>query len=231
MGILANALTIALGGLLGSRQNSKGGTHNYRILGISIVIISLVGFFENVYNVQGNKVVSENVIIVIFSFLLGSRIGDRLRIEDRLSRLGNTDSASFNAFLDAALFFGVGGLQISGPVMLAVNNDNSQLLLKCIIDAPFAIAFGATYGKVVSLSAVPVAAIQGAVALTAYCFSTFFSSEMTAQICAMGYIILFFSGFNLITDGKYRINNINMLPGIFFVIAFHIIIHITERIR
>ena len=230
MGIVANALTIMLGGFLGSKRKVKDSTHNYHILGIGIMIISLVGFFENVYNVQGEKVVSENLLVVIFSYLLGSKIGELLRVEDKLSHLGSTDNASFNAFLDTALFFGVGGLQISGPVLLAVNNDNSQLLLKCFVDAPFAIAFGATYGRVVSLSALPVAAIQIAVALTAYFFSSFFSNEMTAQLCAMGYIILFFSGFNLMTDGKQKVNNTNMLPGIFLVVLFNVIMNIMERV-
>ncbi len=230
MGILANALIIMLGGFLGSKRKMKDSTHNYHILGIGIIIISLVGFFENVYNVQGEKVVSENLIIVILAFLLGSKIGEWLKIEDRLSHFGNTDSASFNAFLDAALFFGIGGLQISGPVLLAVNGDNSQLLLKCCLDAPFAIVFGATYGKVVSLSALPVAAVQGVIALTAFVFSSLFSDAMTAQLCAMGYIILFFSGFNLLTDGKHKVNNINMLPGTFLVVIFHIIMNVMESV-
>jgi len=41
------------------------------------------------------------------------------------------------------------------------------------------------------------------------------------QLCAIGYILLFFSGLNLTTDGKSRINNINMLPGMLLVILFH----------
>ncbi len=230
MGILVNALAIMIGGFLGSRRKIKDSAHNYHILGIGIIIISLVGFFENVYNVQGEKVVSENLIIVTLAYLLGSKIGERLRIEDKLSHLGNTDNASFNAFLDAALFFGIGGLQISGPVLLAINQDNSQLLIKSFLDIPFAIVFGATYGKIVSLSALPVAAVQVIVALTAYFFSSFFSSDMIAGLCAMGYIILFFSGFNLMTDGKYKINNINMLPGILLVVLFNIIMSVMEKV-
>lgn len=230
MGIFANALTIILGGLFGSKRKDKGSAKNYRILSIGIMIVSLVGFFENVYNVQGRNVVSENLKIVIFSYLLGSIIGELLQIEDKLGNLGKSANKSFNAFLNATLFFGIGGLQISGPVLLAVNNDNSQLFMKCFVDAPFAIAFGATYGKAVSLSALPVAAVQVLIALTACLFSSVFSDELTAQLCAMGYIILFFSGFNLMTDDKHKINNINILPGIFFVILFNIIIGIAERI-
>ncbi len=228
MGIFTDALTIVLGGLFGSKLQKESRTKNYQILGIGIMLVSLVGFLENVYNVQGENVVSTNLMIVLFSYLIGSKIGEAIRLEDRLSNLSKTSNKSFNAFIDSALFFGVGGLQISGPILLALNHDNSQLFIKTFVDLPFAIAFGATYGKIVSVSALPVAIIQILIALTACFFSSFFNNEMIAQLCAMGYIILFFSGFNLISDTKHKINNINMLPGIFLVILFNIIISITE---
>lgn len=69
---------------------------------------------------------------------------------------------------------------------------SSQLFIKTFVDFPFAVAFGATYGKIFSLSALPVAAIQILIGLTAWLFAGIFSASMTAQLCAMGYIILFF---------------------------------------
>lgn len=230
MGIITDAIAIILGGLFGGKLQKRTSSKNYNILAVSIIIVSLVGFLENVYNVQGENIASENLLVVLFSFLVGSKIGETLRIEEKLSNLSKTSNKHINAFIDSMLFFGVGGLQISGPILLALNNDNSQLFIKSFVDLPFAIAFGATYEKVVSLSALPVAAIQVLIALIAYFFSNFFSNEMTAQLCAMGYIILFFSGFNLMADGKYKINNINMLPGILLVVLFNLIINVTERV-
>lgn len=230
MGIIADALAIIVGGFFGGRLQKIMGNKNYSVLAIAIMIVSLVGFLENIYNVQGDSIASENLLVVLFSFLIGSKMGEALRIEEKLSNLSKTSNKQFNAFIDTVLFFGVGGLQISGPILLALNRDSSQLFIKTFVDFPFAVAFGATYGKVVSLSALPVAFIQILIACTACLFAPAFSSSMTAQLCAMGYIILFFSGFNLITNGKYRINNINMLPGIFLVAMFHLIISIMEGI-
>lgn len=230
MGIITDALGIAVGGLFGGRLQKLMGKQNYSILAIAIMIVSLAGFIENIYHVQGQSVASENLLVVLFSFLIGSKIGEILRIEEKLSNLGKTSNKQANAFIDTVLFFGVGGLQISGPILFALNGDSSQLFIKTFVDFPFAVAFGATYGKIVSLSALPVAAIQILIGLTAWLFAGIFSASMTAQLCAMGYIILFFSGFNLITDGKYKINNINMLPGIFLVAVFNLIISIMERV-
>lgn len=230
MGIIFNALAIVVGGLLGSKLRNRVVEKDHNILAIVIMVFSLVGFLENIYNIQGKILQSKNLIIVMVAYLIGSKIGEALQIEAKLSNLSRTSNDSFNAFIDAALFFGVGGLQISGPVLLALNNDNAQLFVKSFIDFPFAIAFGAAYGKVVSLSALPVSFIQVIIALIAYFFSDFFRGDITTQLCAMGYIILFFSGFNLMTGGKYKINNINMLPGVFLVVLFNFIISVMERI-
>lgn len=223
MGILTDALAIALGGLFGGRFQKSIQAEHRGVLAIGIMILSIVGFLENVYNVNGESIVSENLLIVLFAFLIGSIIGDKLHLEDILSKAGHTSNKSFNAFIDATLYFGIGGLQISGPILLATGGDNSQLFLKSLIDLPFAIAYGATYGKVTALAALPVAAIQILILLITFLFSSVFSSQLIAQLCATGYIILFFSGFNMIADHKNRINNINMLPSIFLVILFHLI--------
>lgn len=224
MGIFADAISIIIGGLFGGKLQKSNTVNNNTILAIGIMIVSFVGFFENIYFVNGKNIVSEYFLVVLFSFIIGSKIGDVLRLEEKLSNISKTSNTSLNAFLDATLFFGVGGLQISGPILLVSNNDNSQLILKSLIDFPFAIVYGSTYGKIVSLSALPVTVIQVLIALTAYFLSAFLTPEMIAQLCAVGYIILFFSGYNLIADVKKRINNINMLPSVFIVVIFNIIV-------
>ena len=229
MGIIADTFAIILGGLFGDKLQKGISSKNNNVLAIAILMVSLVGFLENVYNVQGENINSGNLLVVLFSFVIGSKIGEMLRIEERLSNVGKTSNKFFNAFVDSVLFFGVGGLQISGPILLALNGDSSQLYIKALVDLPFAIAFGATYGKVVALSALPVAGVQLLIALTAYFFAGFLSQQMTAQLCAIGYIILFFSGFNLMTDGEHKISNINMLPSVFLVVLLNLIMGVMGR--
>lgn len=218
MGILLNALVIAIGALVGSKLKKGISGDNFQTLGISIVIVSLVGFFENVYNVDGGKLASGSLILVLVAFIVGSKIGELLRLEERLSNLGISANGPRNAVLDAFLYFGIGGLQILGPIALATRGDNSQLVLKSLIDIPFAIVFGAAYGKKAALSAIPVALVQVIIALTAWAFASFFTQRIIMEVCAMGFIILFFSGFNLVSDGKNKISNLNMLPSVFLML-------------
>jgi len=218
MGIVLNALVIALGGLLGSVLKKGADRGKFRTLGISIVIVSITGFAENSFSVENGRLVGENLIPILLAFILGSSLGDWLRLEERFSDLGKSSNTAKNAVMDAFLYFGIGGLQILGPIALASQGDNSQLILKSLIDIPFAIVFGATYGKIVALAAIPVALVQMVIGLCAWAAAPFFTEQIVTQLCSLGFIILFFSGFNLVSDGKQKIGNINMLPGVFLIL-------------
>ena len=86
---------------------------------------------------------------------------------------------------------------------------------------------GATYGKKVSLSAIVVVLVQIAVAVPAYWCGNFLSENLLCQLCSMGYLILFFSGFNMICSPEKKIKNINMLPGICLIILCHVILEVV----
>lgn len=230
MGILLNALAIVVGGVLGSRMRKKVNHDQHTTLGIAIIVASVAGFVENLYLVEDGRLHSNQLILLLFAFLIGSRIGRWLHIEEGLSRLSNTKSKSANAVIDTALYFGIGGLQISGSMALVLHQDNSLLLLKSVMDVPFAIVFGATYGAVAALSAIPVALIQILIVAATWLVASMLTPDMVDHLCAYGYIILFFSGYNMVTQGKHKVNNINMLPGILVLIIFHILMNWTGKL-
>lgn len=230
MGILTDAISIVCGVLLGAAFKERVLFKNFFVLGISIMIISFAGFFENMFSVVNAQLESGNLMIVVFSLIIGSYLGEKIHIDERLSKFSKYENASYNALIDTILFFGIGGLQISGPILLAIKGDNSQLMLKSLIDFPFALMFGVSYGKIAALSAVPVASVQILIALSAHFAGNIVSDAIIKQLCAMGYIVLFFSGFNLICESKYKINNTNMLPGIFIIIIFNLISSVQKLI-
>ena len=222
MGILADFLAIALGGLFGGLFRSKLSIKGNVIFGIGVMLISAVGIIENIFNVTDKRLESSDLLLIVGALILGFLLGEALHIENRISRVAKSDSTRMSAFLDATIFFGIGGLQICGPILLAVEGDSSQLYLKAMIDLPFALMYGAMYGKWVVLSALPVAAVQALIAVAAYFAGPFVSDAMLAQLCAVGYIILFFSGFNLLCERERRIHNINMLPAVLVIILYNL---------
>lgn len=224
MGIMINALSIVSGSLIGSIFKERIRLKNFTVLGIGIMIISLVGFFENIFDINAMMLKSNELLVVVFSLIIGTVIGDSIQLETRISNISSFSNKGFSDLIDASIFFAVGGLQICGPILLATVGDNSQLILKSIIDFPFAMMFGITYGKKVVLSFIPVALGQMIILLLTIVSKTFFDANTIKQLCAIGYIILFFSGFNLICENKYKINNVNMIIGIFMILIYNVLI-------
>ena len=228
MGILVDALSIVFGSFLGDVFRERIKLKNLMVFSISIMIISLVGFFENVFDVSGITLKSNELMVIVFSLIIGTTLGDAMQLETKLSNLSNFTEGDFSVFIDSTVFFGIGGLQICGPLLLAMSGDNSQLILKGMIDFPFAIMFGISYGKKTAFSAIPVASIQVLIAALTMFFGQFLDASIIKQLCAIGYIILFFSGFNLIN--KTKISNVNMILGIFIVLLYNIILKLLRCI-
>ena len=223
MGIVANAAAIVLGGILGSLCRKKLIPQSFWMLGICVSIISLVSFIENMFQITEHTFESSHLYTVILSLAAGYTVGELLGLNNRISNLSTATNASLIGVTDTVVFFGIGGLQICGPIMLALEHDSSQLYLKSLIDFPFAFLFGATYGKKIGISAIPVALVQLLITAVAFLAGDFISDAMIRQICSIGYVILFFSGINMIPDIKYKIKTVNMLPAIPIVILIDLI--------
>ena len=221
MGILADALAIAIGVLIGSCCKNKIKFKINQYFAIAIMTISLLGLIENMFTVSDGRLLGGDVMIVVFALIVGSVIGDLLRLEELANNFGKGENSRKNGVWDAIFLFGIGGLQIGGPILMAVEGDNSQLYLKAMVDFPFALLIGASYGKAPILSCIPVAAVQGIVAAIAYFAGGFISKTMLMSLCAVGFIILFFTGFNMLSGAEHKIKNTNMVPGVIFVILFH----------
>jgi uncharacterized membrane protein YqgA involved in biofilm formation len=112
LGTIVNALAIIGGSLLGLLF-SKGIADNYKE-----IILSGVGLSVVLIGVK-SALVSDNLMVVIFSVILGALLGESLKIEKRLENLGaflerkvvakSDDSKSFaRGFVTASLVFCVG---------------------------------------------------------------------------------------------------------------------------
>ena len=229
MGFVVDACSIFLGGILGGFFKKKINIKNNFAFSIAIMLISIVGLLENILSISDGKIVGEHTVIVSIVLVLGCLIGDSLKLEDRIYSLSKTQNMSLNGVIDSVLFFGIGGLQISGPILYALSGDSFQLVLKGVIDFPFALMLGATYGKKISLSAITVVLMQLIIAALAYCLGDFLSADLLCQLCSIGYLILFFSGFNMLSLPNCKIKNINIIPGIFLIIIYNVILEVFVR--
>ena len=215
LGVWANAIAIVLGGLLGCLL--RGGmkekyrqTINYG-LALCVIIIGVNGALK-----------TENTLAVIVSVVLGSALGERLRIEAGIEKLGawaqsklsHGDTGFAAGFVNASLLFCVGAMAVVGSLEAGLQNRPDTLLAKSMLDGVFSIILASTYGPGVIFSAVPILVYQGGIALLSGVLAPLLTDALINEMSAVGSLLIIGIGINSMGCLKDRIRVGNMLPAI-----------------
>ncbi len=229
IGNLANAFAIILGSLIGVflkdrfKESYKDTIMNG--IGLAVLVIGISGAIK-----------TENMLLVVASLVIGSILGEWLRIENKLESLGKfienkvgkgTSNIS-NGFVTASLIYCVGAMAIVGSLESGLTGNNGTLFVKAILDGVTAIIFASTLGIGVAFSAASVFAYQGIITLTANIMKVFLSDPVIVEMSAVGGILIMGIGVNLLGIKKVRIGN--MLPAIFIPIIYFAAIILLRRI-
>ena len=215
LGIWANPAAIVLGGLLGCLlrggiQEKYKATINYG-LALCVMIIGISGALQ-----------TRNTLCVIVSVIVGSVIGEGLRIEDGIGRLGDWaqsklskgDTGFSAGFVNASLLFCVGAMAVVGALEAGLQNKPDTLLAKAMIDGVASIIFASTFGIGVAFAALPLTLYQGGIALLAGVLSPLFTDALIRELSAVGSVLIIGIGINMIGVMKDRIRVGNMLPAV-----------------
>lgn len=222
--VLINALAVIVGGTLGSVFGSvikeKYTSGIMTVMGIVTVMIGIQSLLE-----------TGNILIVIVCLVLGTLIGiaadldNRMngmadRIRDKLSgtRFGRGQFAE--SFVTTTILFCVGSMTVIGSIQAGLNGDYSILLTKTVMDLVTATAFAAALGPGVILSALSVIVIQGGIALLAGVAQPILTSEVVAEMTAVGGVLLFGLGVNLMGISEKKIKVGDMIPALFLPILY-----------
>ena len=215
LGLWVNAATIILGALVGSRL--RGGIpEKYKdTIGYALALCVLT------IGIQG-AIQTENMMLVIVSAVVGSLIGEALRLEDRLDSLGawvqkrlaKDDDGFSQGFISATLLYCVGSMAVVGSIEAGLQNKPDTLLAKAVLDGVSALILSSSMGMGVALSALPLLTYQGAIALLAMLLGNFLPAEAIAEVSATGSLLIIGLGFNMLGFSKARIRVGNMLPAI-----------------
>lgn len=217
-GTIINAVAIICGSLLGSAFNRiSEGIKNTVMQGIALVVCVL-GI--------SMALKTENMLIPIFSLVLGGVIGELIRLSDWLDRLGSWVERVVGkrgkgniatGFVTSTLVYCVGAMAILGAMDSGLRLNHDILYTKSILDGFSAIIFSSTLGIGVLFSAIPVFLYQGLIALGSTFISSFVGQEMLTsiitEITAVGGILIIGIGLNILELKK--INVANLLPAIF----------------
>lgn len=224
-GTLINVGTVIVGGLLGTllgnRLPEKMRQTVLQGLGLITLIIGVT-----------MAIGTQNILIPLFSILIGGILGEALRIEDALERLGrwserrlgrwtgkNKGGSTFaQGFITASLVFCVGPMTILGSIQDGLMGDYTLLAVKSLMDGFAAMALAASLGPGVILSAVTVFLYQGGLSVLAGLFGSALGgitreTPWVVEMTATGGVVILSIAFILL-DIK-RIRAANLLPAVF----------------
>ncbi len=224
-GTIINALAIIGGSLIGLFFR-KGIADNYREIimsGISLCVI-LIGI--------KSALGSDNLLIVIFSIVIGALIGEFLRIEERLEQLGRLleekvaykshDTSSFaRGFVTASLVFCVGSMAIVGSLESGLTGNHQTLFAKSVLDGITSIVFASAMGLGVLFSSFAVFLYQGMITLTAVFMKSYLVPETIAHMSSVGGLLIMALGLNMLKVTNIRVGN--LLPGIFLPLVYYLL--------
>lgn len=167
------------------------------------------------------------VIAVLGSLVLGSVLGESLRIEQRLEQLGQRLEARFErrggegrftkAFVSTSLLFCVGPMTVLGAIQDGLFSDPTLLWTKSALDGIGSVAFAASLGIGTLFSGVTILLYQGTLTLLAHAVQNWMTPSVVTLVTATGGIMIIAIGMNIWQVAKLRVGN--MLPGL-IVAAF-----------
>ncbi|MCF6096269.1 DUF554 domain-containing protein [Thermovorax subterraneus] len=222
-GTVINSIAIIMGALLGNLLKGRFSENISTTLmqGLSLVVM-LIGL--------SMALKTENLLIVTLSIVSGAVLGEIMKIEERLNRLGETLEKRFGggdgdftkAFVSASLIYCVGAMAIMGAIESGLTGNHSILLVKSILDGVSAVVFSSTLGIGVAFSAATVFLYQGSIAMAAGFIKSYLTDAIITEMTAAGGLLIFGIGINML-EGKSRVKVGNLLPAIFTAIAFTIL--------
>ncbi len=228
-GTIINTATVIIGSLIGILIGHKINANAQKTVLHGLGLVTLVVAISN-------AITTQNILIPLFAIIIGAILGEWMQLEERLHRLGQLLERKFGqrlgeknegrlvqAFVTASLVYCVGPLTIMGAVNDGLVNNYEFLLLKAVLDGFASIAFAASLGPGVILSAITIFLFQGGLALAAMLFGGALGGVSAAnpaiiEMTATGGIVLLSIAFILL-DIK-RLRAANFLPAIFLAPAF-----------
>lgn len=230
VGTFVNVATVlagtAVGAVVGSRIPDR---MRETILGaLGLVVLALA---------VRETLATDEFIIVLAAVLIGSIIGELMRIEQGLERLGRwlqlrltgavapidvelpesgeptapADNRFAAGFVIASLLFCIGPLTVLGSIQDGLG-DPELLIIKAGLDGFASIAFAAVYGWGVGVAALTVLVVQGGIALFAGTLDGVLTDTMIDVLGSAGGVLIFGIGLRLLDLKHLRLAN--MLPAL-----------------
>lgn len=237
LGVIVNVLAVlagtAVGLLFGRLIAERFRAIVFSAIGIATTLIGAAMSIGGLSDLGASKLGDYSALVLVGSLVVGSILGEALRIEYWLEQFGHwlqNRTASIPAlapgksrqpgekghtlvegFVTASLLYCVGAMTILGSIQDGLG-DPSLLYLKSLLDGIASVALATALGVGVALSVIPIAIIQGGIALGASALQPFMTDAVLAAISMVGGALIFCIGLDLASIKRLPVGN--MLPSV-----------------
>jgi len=214
-GTLLNALTVLVGGLLGTVLGDRlpERLRENVVRGVGLFTVAMGAKFA---------IDTSNLLYMLGSILFGGIIGSLWGVDRRLNDLGAALQRRFSprggggavaeAFVTASIVFCVGPLTFLGSIQNGLTGDASLLSIKSVLDGFTATALAATLGWGVLLTIPLILIYQGGLALGASVFAGLLSELQLREMSAVGGLLIIGVGLKLLSIRDVKVAD--YLPAI-----------------
>jgi uncharacterized membrane protein YqgA involved in biofilm formation len=232
LGTLLNTATVLTGGGIGI-------TAGHRIPArVRESLMMVLGLFTLVYGVKTaltpafSGVAAPDLAVILLALVAGTAIGSAVDLDGLLRRFGaavearlggaTADGRMARALVTTSLLFCVGPLTILGSFEDGARGDILLLGIKSALDGVAALAFGASLGAGVLLSAVTVLVVQGALTAAAYLSRGVLDPVLTSAALGAGGLMLVAIALGLLDIRRLPVSN--MLPALVIAPLFALVV-------
>ena len=230
IGTIVNTACIIVGSIVGAALRkgvkSQYQTALYNAMGLCAFVLGINACVQNMPK-------SEYPVLFIVSLAIGSLIGYALRLSERFDRLvqklsrGKDDDVKHGerrlseGLSTGVLLYCVGTLSMLGPVMSALDGDNTYLYTNATLDFVTSAVLASAYGIGMVWAAPILFVWQGVFYLVATLSSDLISHALMTELSIVGGVLISASGMSIL--GVKDCKAVNMLPSLLVPIAYFIL--------
>lgn len=225
LGTIINTVAVIFGGMLGIVLKNGVTKRFEKIMmqanGLAVIFIGISGALKYMLVVEDNNISTHGTMLMIFSLVIGSLIGEWINIEAKMEIIGEklksavkikNDNRFVDGFVTTSLIICIGAMAIVGSMQDGLTGDSSMLVAKSLLDFVIVVILTATYGIGAAFSAIPIFVYQGSITLIAALFGSVISDVLISELSFVGSTLVFCVGVNLVREKTFRVAN--MLPAL-----------------
>ncbi len=205
--VIVNTLAIIAGSILGILFGKIIKEKYKKLVFISIGLLT-IGLGIDLF------LDATEILIVLFSMIVGGIIGETIDIEKQLGKLtAKKGDANFvKGFVTSLVLFVVGPMTIIGSIQAGVANNNDLIFIKSLMDGISSIVFASTFGIGVVFSALGVYLIQGLLVTFASQLYFLQTEIYIGNLSAIGGLMMIALGLRLLEIKEIKVGN--FLPAL-----------------